>query len=151
MERVLVVVDDTDTNRKLLAEAASLAEAADAGLVLFSWVTPEELESSAEALETAGRIEGANFGEAAPEDVVGSLVDRVAADALDEGREYDVAAAVTDTDDLAGAILDAATQHDCDHVFLVGKRRSPTGKAVFGDVAQRVLLDFDGYVTVTME
>jgi len=33
-------------------------------------------------------------------------------------------------------------------VFVRGRRRSPTGKAVFGDTAQAVILNFDGFVTV---
>jgi nucleotide-binding universal stress UspA family protein len=151
MERALVVVDDTDTHRDLLAEAGSLAEGVDADLVLFSWVTPEDLHSNAEALEAAGRIEGTNYGEVSGEEVVRGIVDGVAADAFeDTPTSYDVAAAVTDTDDLPEAIIDAATSHDCEHIFLVGKRRSPTGKVIFGDIAQQVILNFDGYVTVTM-
>lgn len=151
MERALVVIDDTDTHRNLLAEAGSLAEGANADLVLFSWVTPEDIRSNAEALEAAGRIEGTNYGEVSGEEVVRGIVDRVAADAFsDTQTSYDVAAAVTDTDDLPGAIVDAATGYACDHIFLVGKRRSPTGKVIFGDIAQQVILNFDGYVTVTM-
>jgi hypothetical protein len=33
-------------------------------------------------------------------------------------------------------------------VFLAGRKRSPTGKALFGDQTQAVILDFDGAVTV---
>ena len=48
-------------------------------------------------------------------------------------------------------ILNAANEFDCDHVFLAGRKRSPTGKALFGDRTQSVILDFDGAVTVVTE
>jgi nucleotide-binding universal stress UspA family protein len=47
-------------------------------------------------------------------------------------------------------VLQVARRKDCDHVFLSGGKRSPAGKALFGDFAQSVLLGFDGYVTVRM-
>jgi nucleotide-binding universal stress UspA family protein len=59
--------------------------------------------------------------------------------------EYEVTSAVGDK---ADAVLGAAEEYDCDHVFFAGRQRSPTGKALFGDATQRVILDFDGPVTV---
>ncbi|MFC6725558.1 universal stress protein, partial [Halobium palmae] len=53
------------------------------------------------------------------------------------------------TDDVAETVLEVAQERGCDHAFLLGKRRSPTGKALFGDVAQQVVLNFDGYVTLS--
>jgi len=35
-------------------------------------------------------------------------------------------------------------------VFLTGKKRSPTGKAVFGDRSQAIILNFDGPVTTLL-
>lgn len=49
------------------------------------------------------------------------------------------------------ATLNAAEAHNCDHIFIAGRRRSPTGKAIFGDWVQRVLLNFDGLVTVSLD
>jgi len=47
----------------------------------------------------------------------------------------------------ADRILEAARDNSADHVFITGSQRSPTGKAVFGDRAQAVMLNFDGPVT----
>jgi nucleotide-binding universal stress UspA family protein len=151
MDRALVVIDDTETHRELMAEAVDLA-GDDGELVMFSWLTQEELDEDLDAIEAVERAEHANYGDLGPDDIVRNIVEAVARDALDDPNvEYEIASAVTDEDGLADEILAAAGRHDCDHVFLVGRKRSPTGKVLFGDVAQKVILNFDGLVTVTMD
>lgn len=148
MDRTLVVLDDTDAHRELLAEAAALAADADAELVLFSWVTPDVLEGDMDVIESVEAVEHVNYGDLDSLDFVRNFVDEMVDDVLGDAVEYEVAGTVTETDDLADEILATAAAHDCDHVFVVGQRRSPTGKVIFGDVAQQVILNFDGYVTV---
>jgi nucleotide-binding universal stress UspA family protein len=48
-------------------------------------------------------------------------------------------------------VIAVAEREGCDHVFIAGKRRSPSGKAIFGDVTQSIILNFDGMVTVMMD
>lgn len=43
--------------------------------------------------------------------------------------------------ETAEALLDVADEHDADLLAVAGRKRSPTGKAVFGSVAQAVMLD----------
>lgn len=50
----------------------------------------------------------------------------------------------------AGRVAATVEEYDCDHVFLLGRRRSPTGKALFGDKTQAVLLESDVPVMVIM-
>ncbi|THE66576.1 universal stress protein [Salinadaptatus halalkaliphilus] len=45
-------------------------------------------------------------------------------------------------------ILRVSNEADADTIAIAGRRRSPTGKAIFGSVAQRVLLESDRPVTV---
>ena len=152
MERALVVVDDSDEHRELLAEAAQLADGVGAELVLFSWVTPDEYEADAEALEAVETAEHTSYGGADALDGARNFAREFATDVLGDDRDdVEVSAVVTDEDDRADEILEAADEEMCDHVFIVGRRRSPTGKVLFGDVAQRVILNFDGPVTVTMD
>lgn len=49
----------------------------------------------------------------------------------------------------AAKILEAAEEHDNDMIVVGTKRRRPIGKAVFGSVAQTVLLDSKRPVVVT--
>ncbi|WP_345782034.1 universal stress protein [Natronococcus sp. A-GB1] len=61
------------------------------------------------------------------------------------GTETDVHAA---TGRPEPTILDAAERFGADLLVLGARRRSPVGKAVFGSVAQSVLLETERPVTV---
>lgn len=50
--------------------------------------------------------------------------------------------------DPAEAILSVADEHDADRIVLAGRKRSPTGKALFGSVTQNVILNTDRPVLV---
>lgn len=60
-------------------------------------------------------------------------------------------AAVVDESEQAEALIRLGEKHDCDHAFITGQNRSPSGKALFGDDPQQVLLNFEGYVTVRLQ
>ncbi|WP_101298429.1 universal stress protein [Halegenticoccus soli] len=53
--------------------------------------------------------------------------------------------------DPATAIVDAAAEVDADTICIYGRRRSPAGKALFGSVAQSVILTADRPVIVAPE
>lgn len=53
--------------------------------------------------------------------------------------------------DPADRILSVARDLDADLIVMSGRKRSPTGKAVFGSVVQSVLLNTDRPVLVAME
>lgn len=151
MERALVVVDLSTTNADLLREAAELVDGVGASLVVFSVMSDEEYQEDVAMLSTVEDVEGASYNKS-PERIARRATEKYAEDHL-SGVEvpYEARGTVADEDDRARAILDAAERDECDYVFLTGRRRSPTGKAIFGDTAQAVILNFDGRVVVTAE
>ncbi|ERH13972.1 MAG: universal stress protein UspA related nucleotide-binding protein [halophilic archaeon J07HB67] len=50
--------------------------------------------------------------------------------------------------DPANAILTVADNHDADQIVVAGRKRSPTGKALFGSTTQDVVLGTDRPVLV---
>lgn len=50
---------------------------------------------------------------------------------------------------IADTIIEIVEEHGYNYVFLSGRRRSPAGETIFGDTAQAVIPNFDGYVVTT--
>lgn len=151
MERALVAVDPSTTNADMLREAAELANGVDASLVVFSLMTDENYQEDADMLSAVEDVEGTSYDKN-PDRIARLTAEQYAKDHLSDLEiTYEARGTVADEDDRANAILKAAKREDCDYIFLAGKRRSPTGKAIFGDTAQAVILSFDGRVVVTTE
>ena len=148
MGNALVVVDRSEQHRGLLEEAAQYARGGDGNLVLLTLMTREEFESGSETLASIGSVEDVSYDgdvvlSAAIEDVREFASETAANDV-----EFEVLARAVDDGGRAEAVLEVAADRDVDHVFVLGRHRSPTGKALFGDTAQKVALGFDGYVTL---
>ncbi|SEO30221.1 Nucleotide-binding universal stress protein, UspA family [Halogranum amylolyticum] len=147
MNRALVVVTDSAHNDRILREAGELAAGSGAELVLLSVTPTEEYEDTHDAVASIGSSDLVYTIEQAEESVTRKL-ERTASETFD-GLDVDY-----HTEAVFGrevdSILDVADAHGCDHLFIAGRRRSPTGKALFGDLTQQVLLTFDGPVTVLL-
>lgn len=145
MEHALAVVGADDVTKDLVREAGELAGGVGATLTLLCVTSEEEYTEEREALESIPEADVTYSVEQAL-DGARSFAHDIGREVLaDVDVEYEAAGAVGERGDT---ILDRAANEGCDHVFLTGQRRSPTGKAIFGDVTQRVILDFDGPVTV---
>lgn len=150
MRRGLIKITGADGDRELLAEAADYAAGSGASLLLLVVVSEETLTANSETMERIAEAEQTSYGTDAVIDSVEQPVREIANDVLDErGIDYEIRTRVTD--DAVGTILEVGERESCDHLFLVGSNRSPTGKAVFGDETQRALLNFDGFVTVILD
>ena len=151
MDEALAVYDED--GMELLAEAGELAAGVDAHLTVLAPMTEEEFDEVAETLDAVASAEHTDYGN---ETVLGAAKQEAREAVRDRYNDLDLDWDVTGTviaDEGAAAdgILETATQVGADHVFLSGRQRSPAGKAVFGDRAQAVILNFDGPVTTLLD
>lgn len=58
---------------------------------------------------------------------------------------------VTQVGDPAGTILEESQRQDARYIVIGGRKRTPTGKALFGSVTQSVLLSADRPVVTVMD
>lgn len=103
-------------------------------------------------IDSIADVEGGSYSMTASEyaeSVANSAISDLLSD-LDIETEA-IGRSVSDEDERADAILSVAKDGACDYIFLIGRRRRPTGKAVFGDTAQRVILNSDQYVVTLTE
>jgi nucleotide-binding universal stress UspA family protein len=150
MPRALVAIENTDRDRELLQRARTFAIGAEIDLVVVALATSDEYNEVEQTLDEIGRAEHTSYDEDAVLEGLFGDIDDLAHNVLGDAVDYDLRPVVADTSDQATSIVDIARNTDCDHVFLAGVRRSPTKKAIFGDRAQQVILEFEGYVTVSM-
>lgn len=149
MQRALVVVDDSEGHRELLREAGELADGVGADLVLLSMLTEGEFEDSYDAMEAIAEIEDTGYDQSSIVEAAERSAREMAAEVFEElDVEYEAVGAIVEEGAFADRVLQETETRDCDHVFISGRRRSPTGKAIFGDTTQAVILNFDGPVTV---
>ncbi|WP_137284532.1 universal stress protein [Halorussus salinisoli] len=152
MERALTVVESIDEDEELLRNAGELASNVDATLVILSILTEEEYENNAETLERIANRENTSYGNKTGLSIARKPAEEAGETVLQEiDVEYEAVGVVVDSDSKSTKIIEVAEDRECDHVFIRGKRRSPTGKALFGDTAQSVILNFDGMITLATE
>lgn len=146
MDHALAVVGPTETAKRLVREAGELAGGVNADLTLIYVADEEEYDERREQL---AEVTGQTYS-------IGQALEGARKYARDVGREvlsdvdveYDATGSVGDRGEV---VLTEMDNRGCDHVFITGKRRSPTGKALFGDDTQRVILDSSQPVTVITE
>lgn len=130
-----VGLDDDDRVNRLVAEAVAIANATGATISVLHVFSESELEN------TIDRLGIERGSEAATPDMVADRfapLRNVTSQLDDAGVEYEI---LGEVGDAAERIVATAEDIGADRILIGGRRRSPTGKAVFGSTAQTVMLD----------
>lgn len=151
MDRALFVAQsESDATRSLLREAGELAAGVGAELVILHVMDETNYEERAESrreIRSADpdlqQLGGYPLTEATGD--AERLAERIG---WDELEDFDLDwLAVGSVGREGETILAVAEDFEADHLFVVGRRRSPSGKAIFGDLTQQLILEFPGPVT----
>ena len=147
IETVLLAVgtEDEERTEQLAREAIAVAEPSGAEIVLTHVFSEEEFDGVRSKLGVDPASEGSTPDAVAER----HTTTRALAAALTEaGVSYSIRGGVGDH---ADEVVEAASAVGADRVVVGGRRRSPTGKAVFGSVAQDVILSAPCPVTFVRE
>lgn len=149
MKRALIVVESDEHSRTLIQEAGALAEGVGAELELLTVLDADKTREDLETMEAIADVVDTSYNlENVKESGRQFARDIAAEELVDVDVDYAAACVIAEGGEEAQKIVSAAETDNCDHIFIAGRRRSPTGKAIFGDVAQQVILNFDGIVSV---
>jgi nucleotide-binding universal stress UspA family protein len=133
VETVVVAVGPRDYDRveRLAEETVDIAGPTGADVVLAHAFTQEGYEDAKRSLHFEG---------ATPDEVAGrnETVRDLVAVLEDADVGYTIRGAVGDPGDR---VVEVAEDCDADIVAIGGRQRSPAGKALFGSVAQSIMLD----------
>ncbi|WP_256288811.1 universal stress protein [Halobellus inordinatus] len=131
MYRILLPVDDDEDRARAQAAFVAGLPAADSDISVVVTHTLTSAETDApEELRNVERVDTVKL-------VRDALEERGIAVELAEARHPP-----------AEGILDIVAEFEVDHVAMGSRQRSPAGKAIFGSVAQQVILEADVPVTV---
>ena len=141
LESVLVALGTADDDRieRIIRTVVDIAGPADADVILAHVFSKEEFDGLVEQMDF-------DSGGVPPDDVARRHATvRNASKALDDAEiEYVIRGGVGDK---GQRIVELAEDADVDLVVVGGRRRTPTGKAVFGSTAQEILLESPAPVT----
>jgi nucleotide-binding universal stress UspA family protein len=137
---VVAAVDSSDSESVIVAEADTLATQLGEELhVIHAMSQSEFLDLEMTSVSDTGNP--------VQMDRIREIAAEIASDAASAAGADDYEA-VGKVGDAANVILDYARDVDASYVVVGSRKRSPTGKAIFGSVTQSTLLDSDRPVLV---
>jgi len=138
-QKILVPVNGTEISETAIPHALEIAEKHGAVVHALCAYNREGGYGSL-SVESTERREG-DLRERA-EEIASGVVERA------EAKGIEGVSAVS-SGDPADSILDYVDEHDIDMVVIGARKRSPTGKLLFGSVTQSVILHTEIPVVVT--
>lgn len=141
METILIVVTGEEPNEKLLEDAKRHTTGIESQIILCDISEEGVRQNSIQRRSRAGRE-----AEEIDQYTAKTTATEIAKNTFGDEIPYEV---VGISDESPSAVLEVADEHNCDHVFIDARNRTAVGKAIFGDLAQKIILQFGGPVTVT--
>jgi nucleotide-binding universal stress UspA family protein len=145
MDTVLIVLDSDTVNNQLLQTAKRHVTGTDLRVVVCRIVDQSEYQDSvrqkAKSHEKFDSIE-------ATETQATEEAEEIAAEFFDDSIPYESVGIVGSVPE---DVVSIAAEMESIHVFIAGAKQSPAGKVLFGNNAQKLILDFDGPVSVITE
>lgn len=135
---IVAAISDAGHDAAVVREGRTLAERLGTDLyVVIVMEASDFVDLERTSIERTGSGIDRDDLEAMAETVAADI----AADAIDDDFEYQVAAFVGEPVEELTAF---AESHDVEYLVIGGRKRSPIGKLVFGSTAQSILLNYDG-------
>ncbi|AFO57570.1 uspA domain protein [Natrinema sp. J7-2] len=140
-------MDATTERDPVLETGYELASAYETTLFVLHVVSQDAFESRKETVERVSDLQGYSKSQRA--DAAATVANEVAMQTL-EDIDHESVSTLGRVGDPVASIVDAAAEHDAEYIVVGGRKRSPTGKALFGSTTQSVLLEADRPVVAVM-
>lgn len=139
---IVATVNETDQDEGVLRQATSLSRAFDEPVhVVYVLPSEEFVDIEKKSIQKTGH--------AIDRDTVNEYVQSVADDIADD---LDISAEAAGlVGNVADNVIRYADEQDARYIVISLRKRSPTGKAIFGSVSQSILLNSDCPVVATLD
>ncbi|MGM0605741.1 MAG: universal stress protein [Halobacteriota archaeon] len=145
---ILVAIDENERSKRALRVGVDLARTYGDTLIALHVIPTEEYESHRRSIEAIPELADVTITQkvGSAKTIAETMVRETIEDL--EGVQFEPRGRVGD---VAEEILDAVAEIDPRYLVMSGRRRSPTGKAIFGSISQTVLLNVDCPVVTTLQ
>lgn len=145
---ILVAISEEHEASPVIPVGYDLAQAFDEQLHVLHVVPEDEYEAHREAIVRLPDVSVHSFSQEA--DSAARFAREVLENSL-EDFDFDRVETVGRVGDPADQVHAVAEDLDASYVVIGGRKRSPTGKAIFGSQTQSILLNADRPVVTVME
>jgi len=135
---ILAAIDENERSKKVVELAYDLATAYDDTLIALHVIPEEEYEKHRETMQEIAEF--ADFNLEQEQESAERFAEKFVRETIDDIDRNQLEARGR-VGDVGEAILAEAEQVDPRYLVISGRRRSPTGKAIFGNTAQKILLN----------